>query len=49
MEEASHDDVAQSLAFALLFEGRKRTRVADALMAEVVARRLVSSARDTSS
>jgi hypothetical protein len=41
MEEASPDDVAQSLAFALLYTGRKRARDADTMMADIVAKRLV--------
>ena len=38
---ASPDDLADSLAFALRFTGRKRTHDADELMAAIVARRLV--------
>jgi len=38
---ASPDDLASALAFALRFEGRKRVRNADEIMAEIVARRLV--------
>ena len=38
---ASPDDLASALAFALRFEGRKRTHNADEIMAEIVARRLV--------
>lgn len=34
-------DLAASLAFALKFEGRKRWHDADALMADIVAQRLV--------
>jgi len=45
MEEASPDDVAQSLAFALLFDGRKRARDADHVMADIVAKRLVEHLR----
>lgn len=41
MEEASPEDVAQSLAFALLFNGRKRTHEADELMARITAKHLV--------
>jgi hypothetical protein len=41
MEEASPKDVAQSLSFALLFNGRKRARDADTMMADIVAKRLV--------
>ncbi|HXZ17370.1 MAG TPA: hypothetical protein VEH77_15660 [Roseiarcus sp.] len=38
---ADLSDVADALAFALRFEGRKRTQNADEIMAEIVARRLV--------
>ena len=38
---ASPDDLASALAFALRFHGRRRTRNADEMMAEIVARRLV--------
>jgi hypothetical protein len=38
---ASPDDIADTLAFALRFEGRKRTNDADDLMAGLVAKRLV--------
>ena len=38
---ATPDDVADSLAFALRFAGRKRTHSADEIMAAIVARRLV--------
>jgi hypothetical protein len=38
---ASADDLADSLAFALNFEGRKRVHDADAFMAQMVAKRLV--------
>ena len=34
-------DLAGALAFALRFEGRKRTHNADEIMAEIVAHRLV--------
>ena len=35
------DDLAAAPAYALRFEGRKRTHNADEIMAEIVARRLV--------
>ena len=38
---ASPDDIADALAFALRFQGRKRTHNADEILAEIVARRLV--------
>ena len=38
---ASPEDIADALAFALRFEGRKRVHNADELMSEIVARRLV--------
>jgi DNA mismatch repair protein MutH len=38
---ASPDDLAQTLAFALRFNGRKRTRDAGEIMAQIVAERLV--------
>jgi hypothetical protein len=41
MEEASPEDVAQSLAFALLYSGRKRARDSETMMADIVAKRLV--------
>jgi hypothetical protein len=34
-------DLAEALAFALRFQGRKRVHTADEIMAEIVARRLV--------
>jgi hypothetical protein len=37
---ATPDDLASALAFALRFEGRKRTHYADEIMAEIVAKRL---------
>lgn len=45
MEEASPEDVAHSLAFALMFSGRKRTHEADELMARIVAKHLVEHLR----
>ena len=41
MCEAHLADVAQALAYASIFNGRKRARDADGLMAEIVADRLV--------
>ena len=37
---ATADYIADALAFALRFHGRKRTHNADEIMAEIVARRL---------
>lgn len=47
MEKANLDDVAQSLAFALLYQGRKRTRDAESMMADIVAKRLVEHLRQS--
>jgi len=41
LSPASPDDLADALAFALRFDGRKRKRDAGELMAAIVARRLV--------
>ena len=41
MEEANPDDVPQTLAFALLYSGRKRARDSETMMADIVAKRLV--------
>jgi hypothetical protein len=41
LSPASTDDLADALAFALRFDGRKRKRDAGELMAAIVARRLV--------
>jgi hypothetical protein len=41
MEEAKPEDIEQSIAFALMYNGRKRTHEADQLMAHIVARHLV--------
>ena len=41
LRPATPDEIATSLAFALQFEGRKRVRQADSLMAEITADRLV--------
>jgi hypothetical protein len=38
---ATADDVANALAFALRFQGRKRVHNADEIMLEIVAKRLV--------
>lgn len=38
---ATPDDIADTLAFALRFDGRKRKHDADEFMAKIVARRLV--------
>jgi hypothetical protein len=38
---ADPNDVAAALAFALRYAGRKRVRTADAIMAEIIAKRLV--------
>ena len=38
---ADPSDLADALAFALRFEGRKRTHIADEIMVEIVAKRLV--------
>lgn len=41
LRPATADEIAQSLSFALQFEGRKRVHTADSLMAEITAERLV--------
>ena len=41
LSPASPDDLADALAFALRFDGRRRKRDAGELMAAIVARRLV--------
>ncbi len=41
LRPATADEIAQTLSFALQFEGRKRVRSADSLMAEITAERLV--------
>jgi hypothetical protein len=38
---ATADDVADALAFALRFQGRKRVHNADEIMSAIVAKRLV--------
>ena len=41
LSPADPADLAASIAFALKFEGRKRWHDADALMADIVAKRLI--------
>ena len=41
LSPAAAEDVADALAFALRFQGRKRVHNADEIMAEIVAKRLV--------
>ena len=41
LRPATADEIAETLSFALQFEGRKRVRSADNLMAEITAERLV--------
>jgi hypothetical protein len=41
LSPASPDDIADALAFALRFDGRKRKHDAGEIMAAIVARRLV--------
>jgi hypothetical protein len=41
LRHASPEDIAEALAFALRFQGRKRVHNADELMARIVAGRLV--------
>jgi hypothetical protein len=45
MREATPEEVAASLSFALLFNGRKRYRQADEMMAKIVAEHLVAHLR----
>jgi hypothetical protein len=45
MEEAKLEDIEQSISFALMFNGRKRTHEADQLMAHIVAKHLVEHLR----
>jgi hypothetical protein len=45
LSPATPDDLAQALAFALRFSGRKRVHNADQFMAEITARRLVEHLR----
>jgi len=44
---ADLDDVQQSLAFALRFQGRKRVHTADDAMARITAERLVEHLRQS--
>jgi hypothetical protein len=41
LKPATSEDVADALAFALRFQGRKRVHNADELMSAIVAKRLV--------
>jgi hypothetical protein len=41
LRPASADEIAESLAFSLRFEGRKRVHHADDMMARITAERLV--------
>jgi hypothetical protein len=41
LSPATFEDVADTLAFALRFQGRKRVHHADELMSAIVAKRLV--------
>ncbi len=41
LRPASHEEIEQSLSFALRFDGRKRVRHADDAMARITAERLV--------
>jgi hypothetical protein len=45
MREATPEEVADTLAHSLLFEGRKRKHDADGFMARIVADRLVEHLR----
>jgi len=45
MEEAKPEDIEQSIAFALMYNGRKRTHEADRIMAQIVAKHLVDHLR----
>jgi hypothetical protein len=42
LRPATADEIAETLAFALRFEGRKRVRYAGEIMAEITADRLVA-------
>jgi hypothetical protein len=44
---ATTDDLAESLAFALRWNGRKRVHDADAMMARITAERLVEHLRQS--
>jgi hypothetical protein len=41
LRPATRDEIAQSLSFALQFDGRKRVHQADNIMAQITADRLV--------
>jgi hypothetical protein len=41
LRPATPDEIAETLSFALLYEGRKRVRQADDIMARITAERLV--------
>ena len=41
LRPATAEEIAESLAFSLRFDGRKRVNHADAMMARIVAERLV--------
>lgn len=41
LRPASHEEIEQSLSFALRYDGRKRVRHADDAMARITAERLV--------
>lgn len=45
LRPATQDDIIQSLAFALRFDGRRRVHDADGFMARIVAERLVEHLR----
>jgi hypothetical protein len=45
LKAADPDDLTAALAFALRFDGRKRTQRAHEIMAEIVAKRLVEHPR----
>jgi hypothetical protein len=45
MREATPEETAETLAFALLYEGRKRIRDAESMMASITAKRLVEHLR----
>ena len=45
MEEAKTEDIEQSIAFALMYNGRKRTHEADQIIAQIGAKHLVDHLR----
>jgi hypothetical protein len=47
MREATPEEIAESLSFALIFDGRRRYREADRLMADRVAQHLVKHLLET--